>query len=577
MQIPERKLEDFAQELVDKCLVSRKDRVNAGALWRQYYLNGTNQNAQAPYNLCFPHIDRTSSYLFSPSDINFRLHSSIGEAEKNVPADWQETWMEKLKLLKKKPTPLQWPNWQEMRQVAAHYLNSEFFNANINFSVSQALDSALIKNSAFVKVLWENDGLAGYVIQPESMGVYREDIVGLHRQEAFVHTSFITFGQFLVKIKGHPQEAEMIKSVQKRAAKSNAGEKYENDFLHQMVIGGIATAGNPSGNIKASTNIFGTPIPKLSPKVQNSLLVCHEIWIKDDDREDYTTIQMIEPDIIIEGKLKHRNICGIKGEQPFRQICANPIDQYFWGMSELMPLRPLQDMVNVRVSQINRALRRRARPSYALSGYSGDTDQAKKAMDSPDGLIVEGQGAGMKVEKMQPDNPTDMYQNLTSTVEMFDNVAGFTALMQGKGEAGVRSQVQADAGMRSGSPRMRDRALMVERQCGDIGDLCFKYLQAKVPTQFTIKNGESFLLAQIPDDTKIMVDSHSSSPAFSEDLRQLGFGLKKMGVIDNVSLLEMLNPPNADELIQKARAAEEAQQKLIAQHPELLSKGKSHH
>lgn len=574
MKIPEKKLEDWTNEIINQCLTSRKSRANDAALWRQYYYNGTSQNAQAPYNLCYPHIDRTSSYLFSPSDVNFRLHSGIGEAERNVPKDWQETWLEKLKLMKEKPEPLKWPDWKEMRKIAAHHLNTEFFNANINFSFSQCLDLALIENTAFLKVLWESNGLAAYVCPQGSMGVYREDITGLHRQEAFTHTTAITFSQFLQRIKNHPNEQKMIERVKRNAQKSRDGEKFENDFIHSIVIGGIATAANPSGNIKGTANIFGAPYPKLAPQIMDNLLICHEVWIQDDDREDYTTIQLIEPDIIIEGKLRHRNICGIKGDTPFRQIFANPTPNYFWCISELMTLRPLQDMVNTRIAQINRTLKRRARPAHAISGFSGDVDQAKIAINTPDGLITEAQGQSMKVEKLQPENPTDMYENLKSTVEMFDNVAGFTPLMQGRGESGVRSQVQADAGMRSGSPRMRDRALMVERQCGDVGELCFKYLQAKDATEFTIKSGESFLLAQLPGDTKVMVDSHSSSPAFSEDVRQTAFALKKVGAIDDVSLLEMLNPPGVDELIQRAQEKQESEARLIAQHPELLTKGK---
>lgn len=574
MYIPQKNIEDFSLDLVEKCQTSRETRMQAGSLWKQYYFNGTNQPAQVPYNLCYPHIDSLSSYLFSPGEANFRLYSSIGDSENNVPKDWQETWMEKLKLAKKKPEPLKWPNWQEMRHLAAHFLNSEFSRTGVNATFASGVDGALMKGSSFVKILWGHDGFEPYVVQPEMMGVLREDVNGLHRQEAFTHTSFITFTQFLQKIKGHPQEEKMIQAVKKRARKSKAGEKYENEFLHQIVIGGIATASNPAGNIKASTNIFGTPYPRISPKVQENLLVCHEIWIQDDDTEDYTTIQIIEPDIVIEGKLRRRNLSGIKGETPFIHICANHVDGYFWGMSELMPLRPLQDMANVRVSQINRILRRRARPAKALSGFSGDQDQARKQIDAPDGLLVEGPGQGMKIENLAPDSPKDAYESLKETVEMFYTVAGFNPIMRGQGESGVRSGVHADTLVRNSSPRMRDRAILLEQQYADAGNLCFRMLQAKNAMNFVTHDGEEFLLSQLPDDTKAVVDSHSSSPAFSEDNRQLALQLAKIGAIDAGSLLEMVNPPNEQELVAKFRKKQEQEAALIAQHPELLDKKK---
>lgn len=569
MHIPEKKIEEFTLELINRCLSSKKERMNAGALWKQYYYNGTNQPAQSPYNRCMVHIDRASSYLFSPSDVNFRLHSGIGDSERNVPKDWQEAWF-----AKKNKTPLKWPNWQEMRHLSAHYLNSEFYRCGVQETISQALDWAMIKNSAFVKILWSNDGFDSYVVQPEQMGVLREDITGLHRQEAFVHTTFITFSQFLQKIKNHPEEEKMIEKVRRRASKSRAGEQFENQFLHSMIIGGLATQANPSGNIKGSAQIFGGPTPILSPYVQNNLLVCHEVWVKDDDKEDWTTIQLIEPDIIIEGKLRHRNLTGIKGETGFKQICVNPTDGYFFGISELLPLRPLQDMINTRVSQINRVLRRRSRPSKAISGFSGDAAQAKKALDSADGLLIEGQGQALKIDNMSPDAPSDMFESLRETINMFDEVAGFTPVMRGEGESGVRSAAHGETLVRTSSPRMRDKALIVERQCGDIGDFCFKLLQAKETKTFTTFEGEEFLLSQLPDDTKVMVDSHSSSPAFSEDIRGMAYNLAKLGAISHADLIEMVHPPGESELAQKARDRDRQQAELLQQHPELLLKGK---
>lgn len=571
MLVPEKKIEAFALDLIEKCLSSKKERCDSYSYFRQYYMNGTSQHTQVPYNRCFVHVDRSSSYLFSPSDINFRLYSSIGEAEKNVSADWQETWMQKLSLLKKKPTPLKYPNWQEMRHIAAQYLNSEFYNADVNFAIAQALDWALIKGSAFVKIVQTKDGWEPYVIQPDSMGVYREDINGLHNQEAFVHTSYLTMSQVFQQLEFHPEREKMIDTIKRRAASSRAGEQYANTWLHQMVISGTATAGNPSGNIKGSASVFGQPYPKISPKVVNNLLVCHEIWVQDDDKEDYTTIQLIEPDIVIEGKLRHRNLCGLKGDTNFRQICVNPTPGYIYGMSELFELRPLQDMINTRVAQINRVLRRRSRPAKALSGYSGDADQAKRAMDAADGLILEGQGQGLKVENLAPDSPQDMFEDLKSTISMFDEIAGFPSIMRGDGEEGVRSGVHGETLRRSASPRMRDKALIMERACGDVGDLFLKLLQAKTGTVFTTSEGEDFLLSQLPDDTKVMVDSHSSSPAFSEDQKQLAIILRKFEAIDNPDFIEMLHPPGESDLAAKAKEREKAKAQLLAQHPELLT------
>ena len=411
------------------------------------------------------------------------------------------------------------------------------------------------------------------------MGVLREDINGLEHQEAFTATSYITMNQFRQKIKYARNADDLLKKVRKRARGIGVAEKFANDFLHQIVVGGTATSSNPNGNLRASAQIFGMPTPKLSPKTMMDLLICHELWVQDDERGDWTTIQLIEPDIIIEGKLQRRNLSGIEGETSFKQVCPNPVEGYFWGNPELVPLLPLQDQMNTRISQVNRVLKKRTRPAWALSGFSGDTDNLKSAMDSADGILLAEQGPSAKTEKMQPDGPSDLVEDMKRIKEMFDDVAGFAPVVRGEGESGVRSQAHAETLVRTASPRMRDKAILVEKSVSSVGDFCFKLLQAKTARTFTTRAGDEFLLAQLPDEARVYVDSHSSSPAFSEDNRQLAYTLAKLGAIDHVSLLELVHPANEEVLVQRARDKSDAEAKLIQEHPELLQKGgkKSHH
>jgi hypothetical protein len=489
-----------------------------------------------------------------------------------VPKDWQETWMQRLQLFKKKPVPLEWNDYHEMSKIASHVLNYEFHRCNINQTVSQGIDWALVKGCTLVNILWERTGLSPYLWQPEMCGVLREDVNDLQRQEAFVTTSYISFDQFLQRIKDHPEEEKMIKKVKQMARREQPGEQMNNDFYHQIIIGGINTP-QQTNNQKASAQIFGMPVPKLDPKVMSNLLVCHTLWVQDDDREDWTTIQMIEPGIVIEGKLQRRNLSGVKGETGFMKICPNEVDGYFWGNSEFTVLKPLQDMVNVRVGDINRILKRRAQPSKVALGMQGDADQIRNAINQPDGLFVDS-GPGGRIETIQPDSPTDAFDSLKSTVGMFYEVAGTAPIMRGQGESGVRSGVHAETLVKTGSPRLRDRALAVERQCSDVGDFCLKMLQSKEARAFVTSKGDEFLLSQLPEDVKVTVDSHTSSPAFSDDNRQLAFMLAKAQAIDAESLIEMTHPPMQDELIHRAREKKEMEAKLVQDHPELLSKGK---
>lgn len=144
--------------------------------------------------------------------------------------------------------------------------------------------------------------------------------------------------------------------------------------------------------------------------------------------------------------------------------------------------------------------------------------------------------------------------------------------MQGTGEQGVRAGTHASSLQRSASARIKDRALRVERQCADLLGLCFSVMADKDPTMYGEKNGEGYLLSQVPEDRAIRVDAHSSSPAFQEDNKQLAFALKKADAITNEGLLMMVHPPMLDQLLQQLADKQAAQQKFAQEHPDLIAK-----
>jgi len=118
---------------------------------------------------------------------------------------------------------------------------------------------------------------------------------------------------------------------------------------------------------------------------------------------------------------------------------------------------------------------------------------------------------------------------------------------------------------------MRDRALLVERQAGDLGEYSLKLMASKDAEVHRTEDGQEFILKQLDAlQYRTTIDSHTSSPAFQEDNRNLGVMLKKLGVIDDESTLVMVHPPHEDTLTRKARAKAKAQAQMVQQHPELL-------
>lgn len=574
MKLPQKKIGGWAYDIIQECSVSRQQRAAECAYWRNYYYVGSDQDEDpALYNRCFGHVDRLASFLFSPADVRFNIEfdSTIGRS------------------------------YLDRAQVASRYLSREFHRCDVDLQFAAANEIAIFKGCSILKVNWGHEGLDPCIIHPESFGVLREDISSLDKQEAFVHTTFLTPGQMGRLLADNLKKDELMEKI-KRMAKKKARNEYDYSYLHEMIVGAIhpistdGQAGNARGSVSAST----TPSVMMDPAVAESLICLHELWVMDDEREDWTTIQMVDPEIIISGQYKRQNLCEVKGEHPFKKVCPNEVDGYFWGRSELAAVKTLQDLLNRRMDEFDRLSAIRAMPPKSYIGFNGITDELNSMMNSPGGYITESQAPNAKIENLAPEMPTDIFQGINEIIGMFDDVAGFENVLQGKGESGVRTGVHADTLMRSAGNRLRDRALLVERQCGAVGDFCFKLLQAKEAEIFSttpdpqddaptfgkwvkafmaIMNRQEeapqkFLLSQFPEDYRVMVDSHSASPAFSMDARAVANEGAKLGAIDAIGWLELTQPPQADILIARAKEKEAAQAKLVAEHPELLEKGK---
>ena len=87
-----------------------------------------------------------------------------------------------------------------------------------------------------------------------------------------------------------------------------------------------------------------------------------------------------------------------------------------------------------------------------------------------------------------------------------------------------------------------------------------------------------FTYADIPEEVTVEVDSHSSSPAFSEDSKMLNFDLVKVGAESKDELVEHVDVGAPEELqagiMRRDIAAAEAQKQAEAM--KLLGGGKKH-
>jgi len=591
MRIPKKHIGHWATEVIQNCSVSLVDRVQRGAVYRSMYLTGDENGSPQTYNKTLSYIEKLSSNIYSPADLRFAV---------TPPEDVG-------------------PEERAKGSRAAKELNSQIRGADIDLKLCEAFDWALIKGKTFVKQLWNpsHKRIDAWMIQPEFMGVMREDVCELDRQEAFFQTTYMIPQEFERMIADRHDAKEIWKRAQTYITPAKDGEGPDRDtMLKQVILGGTnpyQVAGqNTSQTSRGLVNWLSGPAPTWSPKTLAGLIKFDELWVWDTERSDWVTIQLIGPDCVLEGKTVQRNIFStdptnplsgaddenpLKGQHPFSEICLNPIAGYFWGRSEVACVGLAQKTLNARIDGINKLLRKQEDPPLFVRG-SSQNEIAISRLRKPGGWMTD-PNPNAEVKPILPEIPVGLYESMHEAEGIFDDMADATAVMSGRGESGVRAQGHAETLVRMASPRLKRRALRGEKQVSRIGALAFMILQAKSDTKFKAYVTEedagiqaslppSDLLAQPPapkmkaiefylkdvdEDSRVSVDSHSSSPVFASDARELVFALAKAGAISQERLIELTHPPMEDELVADAERKKMAEAELIKQHPELLQKG----
>jgi hypothetical protein len=115
--------------------------------------------------------------------------------------------------------------------------------------------------------------------------------------------------------------------------------------------------------------------------------------------------------------------------------------------------------------------------------------------------------------------------------------------------------------VRTSSPRLIDQAARVERQLAQSGYVSLRIMQAMDALIYSTDSGQEFTLHDMPDNFQVQVDSHSASPAFAEDNRQVAIALARAGAIDAEDLIHMLHPPGAELLLARLRQRQKNQAK----------------
>jgi hypothetical protein len=520
MRIPKEEAarEAFYLDLMQKCMVSKEERRGDYTTLKSYYLFGSGpEQPPAYFNKVNPHLDQLTSFLYSAETTRFSI--SLGASV----------------------NPIEHRKQPSLTQA----LNDEWLNSNADQVFATALNWALVYNSSFIKLVVKN-GIHPYMIEPASIGVLREDTPYTDRQEAIVQTYYITKSDLYSRLYSHPKREAIAKRVTTVYAKAESDIP---EAVNRIVMS------NTNPTIYGNVNMELEGVNRYKARVAEETVEMHELWVWNDETEDYQVVTIASPDVIIYDR--PGGSMFLKGECPFVQICPNPLYDYFWGASECQKLILLQELRNQRMTEILDLLSKQVSPPTAFSGFSGITDEKYFAMQRAGSMIATDM-PNAKVDRLAPNMPPDLFEVIHEIDAMFSEVSGISNVLSGRGESGVRSQGHASQLARLGSSRAKKRALIVEDSLEKVATLYLKLMQVYDPTHFTDTEGTPFIAEQFTRDFVVKVDAHSNSPIFTEDLKQLAFNLFKAGAIDKESLLDLLEPPMKQLLIDKLKRKEKA-------------------
>ena len=546
-----------ALEIAEICMASQAQRAAAYRTYGQWIETGRATGGLALANLLYSHVDRLASHLFSPTDLRFAI-------------DFENVVT---------------PDWYDKGSVVARKVSREWERKNIDVNFQQGVRESLAYAACILRQspTVENGlpTISSRLVMPWSFGVYNEMVTDLSDQEAMCETIYYNKHEVWRRIRHLPEADKLYRRIMSSAQKET-GAGLPTSFMHQVLSTAVlnvslqnATQPQPGGIVQLTNDPnFAT----LGPTVAAELYPMHEISVWDDELEDYVTIQYFEPDILVAPRLKKCNLC-CPHVLPYTLIQANPVANYFWGRSEITDLMELQQLLTTTLDDGRRVMGQQFDKLLAFPGFDGISREMYAAFRT-EGWV--GMPQGSSVTDLTPKFPQEWLPYVQNIIQLMERVSGFSNILSGSGEPGVRAGVHADTLMKTASPRLRDRALLLERQCAEAAETTLSIFEAKDAraTWTDAMNRETdFQIGQLPDDRRISIDSHSGSPIYHDDHQNLiAFGVKA-GFIGGDTAIEQLPFNHKEILIQRFRQMEAARAKMIQEHPELLQqhRGGGHH
>ncbi len=545
----------LANELIEQCRVSVGMRSAYCRLMNTIAETGRYDGTKALINLLHGILDRMASHLFSPVELKFAM-----DFDNPYPHDIYDK-----------------------AKQAAKSLSRQWERNNTDLLFGQGVFDSLKYGATLMKQWVQEEGTNktpcyySKLVMPWQFGVYNESENDISRQAALCETVRMTLPEVWRRIYHLPNARKLYDRVTSHATTGGMSSDPQS-YFHQVLsvsqlntgVGGPTRPGGiVSLGVDPNYSIMG-------PQVSAPTVNVHELWVQDD--EDYTTIIMVEPDVLIAPTMKKQNLLISDSRmQPYRLIQPNVVTNWFWGRSELVDLIEPQGLLASWSDDTKRMVSLQIDKILGFVGQTGMTDELYGQFRSAGWMQLE---QGSDIKDLTPKLPAELIPMLTFLIQQINQQAGFPPVMQGQGEQGVRAGSHANTLMKTASPTLRDRALIVERNCEACADLTATLMEAKDAKFYWTKADDplkdveatKFLLSELPDDWRVTVQSHTSSPIFADDNAQLILAAKQRGIVTDEYVLDHLPFPDKEQAKvqnrEEKRAKAEQMQQMLKQFPE---------
>lgn len=287
-----------AVDIKETCRVSAAQRAALARTQNLWIQTGRATGERALINKLYAHNEKLAAHLFSPAELRFAL-----DFEAYYP-----------------------PAVLHQAETVGRTLTREWERKDMDMMFGSGVRSSLDYGACLFKQMWGHSGVDARLVMPWNFGVYNEEINNIDDQEALCESGMMSLPEVWRRI-SHLPNAEQLYIRIRAAASKDSSDDAGVSFFHQVLSTSILQTDlanvrqQPGGIVQLS----GDPsMALLGPEIGIDLVHYHEIWVKDDDRGDYTTILLIEPDIILAPMFKRENQFAPK-TQPYSLIQANSV------------------------------------------------------------------------------------------------------------------------------------------------------------------------------------------------------------------------------------------------------------